>query len=181
VVATFIIDWPVLLAIGLLFGGWAPVRPFDSRPFVIGGMVSVVFTATALISYAIAPDWMWMYFIDPSTAVWTIPVITLGYLFFYVLGFAAAVSLRAYSRMALKAAIASALLLEAAVVALTWDRYHLIGSAIEWGTGRAHELFSLSPTGPARTIGLLGPFFLAALGVGIYLVWKDQGATASGR
>jgi hypothetical protein len=180
VIETFIIDWPVLLAIGLAFGGRASGRP-ARRAFVLGGVAVLVFTATALISYAIAPDWMWMYFIEPADAAWSLPLIALGYLFFYIVGFAAGVTLRAMSRPSLWSAIATALVLEVGVVALTWDRYHLVGSAAEWASGRAHELFSLSPSGPARTIGLLSPVFLVSLVVSFYLVRKDERASAADR
>ena len=178
-IATFIIDWPVVLAIGLLFGGWAPARPFESKAFRFGAAVAAVFTSTALISYFIAPDWMWMYFIDPSDAAWVVPIAVIGYLFTYVVGFAAGSSIRRASELAHRAAVASALLMEIAVVGLTWDRYHLIGSAQEWSTGRAHELFALDATGPARTIGLLCPIFLVALAAGIYLVRRGRAPASS--
>jgi hypothetical protein len=181
VIETFIIDWPVLLTIGLVFGGRASGRALARRAFILGSVAALVFIATALISYAIAPDWMWMYFLDPADVAWSVPLIALGYLFFYVVGFAAGVTLGRVSKLSLWSAIGAALGLEAGVVALTWDRYHLIGSAAEWASGRAHELFSASPTGPARTISLLGPVFLITLGAGLYLTWRDERATAARR
>ena len=160
-IATFIIDWPTLGLIGLVFGGFAPrMAWWRSRSFYRGGFTALVFTIIAMISYAIAPDWMWMYFLDPDEVSWTIPLIPVAYLFVYVLAFAAAASLKQIGAGATWGALVLMTGLQIAVVGATWDRYHLVGTAAQWSAGRANELFSTSAEGDARSIGLLGPIFV---------------------
>ena len=181
-VKTFIIDWPVLLFIGFVFGAFAPrARWFGSRPFVAGAVSAVAFTLVAFISYAIAPDWMWMYFIDPSDAVWALPAIFVGYLFFYVLGFAAAIAMSEIGRGLVWGAAALCALLEVVVVALTWDRYHLIGSRSEWLNGTADELLTASPAGDAKTIGFLAPVFIVVTAIALFLTIRQRRASPAGR
>ncbi|MFN2388253.1 MAG: hypothetical protein ABR575_01400 [Actinomycetota bacterium] len=172
---TFIIDWPILLLIGIGFGALAPGEGWwRSRAFAAGGATAVVFTAVALVSYVLAPDWMWMYFLDPDEVVWAVPVIVLGYLLFFVLGFAASVSLRSIGISAVAASALGAGVLELAVVAITWDRYHLIGTRAEWLQGRAHELLTAAPEGSAGPIGAMGAAFLVVVGVAWLLAWKAR-------
>jgi len=179
---TFIIDWPVLILLGLVFGVFAPdERWWRSRAFIGGCVSAVAFTAVALVSYAIAPDWMWMYFLDPSEASWAVPLIPAAYMFVFALAFAAAVAIRRASRRVVWAAAAIAVGLEAAVVAITWDRYHLVGTEREWLEGTAEELFSASPGGDAKTIGLLGPVFLIVSVVAFVMVWRSRREAAADR
>ncbi|MDQ3940158.1 MAG: hypothetical protein M3238_02280 [Actinomycetota bacterium] len=174
-IATFIIDWPVVALIGLVFGAFAPSeRWWRSRAFGAGLFSAAVFTTTALISYALVPDWMWMYFLDPDDVTWSVPLIAAAYLFVYLLGFASAVSLKSLGRAALWLAGGGLAIMELAVVAITWDRYHLVGSRSQWLAGNAHELFATSPTGPVRTIGLLGPIFIAILAVSLFLTYRGK-------
>jgi hypothetical protein len=181
-VQTFIIDWPVLLFLGLLFGGFAPqTRWWRSRPFGAGLATALVFTAIAFISYALAPDWMWMYFLSPSDAAWALPGIALGYVAVFLLGFAAAAGLKPLGARAVTAAAVSMVAAEFGVVALTWSRYHLIGTKAEWASGNAHELFTASPSGPVTTIGLLGPVFLVVFAAALFMTWRSRRAPAAGR
>lgn len=181
-IATFIIDWPVLIFIGVVFGAFAPGTSWwRGRAFVAGLVTAAVFTATAVISYFIEPDWMWMYFLDPDEVSWVVPLIPVGFLLLYALAFAAAVSLRQLDRLALWAAGALALLAEIVVVAVTWDRYRLVGTRQEWLADKAHELFSTSPSGPVKTIGLLGPVFAAVFLAALYVVYRSRRAAAADR
>lgn len=165
----------MLLLLGLIFGVFAPdERWWRSRAFAGGFASAAAFTLVALISYAIAPDWMWMYFLDPSDVSWTVPLIPAGYMFVFALAFAAAVAVRRVSRRVLWAGIAVAVAMEVVVIAITWDRYHLVGTEREWIQGSANELFSASPSGDAKTIGLLGPLFLVVLAVSLVLVWRSR-------
>jgi hypothetical protein len=182
VIATFIIDWPVLGLIGIVFGIFAPSeRWWSSRAFYGGLVTAGVFTATALISYAIAPDWMWMYFIDPSDVAWSVPLIAVGYLFVFVLGFGASVALAGLGRKAQVAAVVTCLLGEIAVIAVTWDRYHLVGTREEFVSGSANLLVTASPQGDARTIGLMGPVFIAVLVISLIVVRRGARAAATDR
>lgn len=174
-IETFIIDWPVLMIIGLVFGLFAPEEDWwRSRAFVGGFVAASAFTLVALISYGIAPDWMWMYFLESSEVSWIVPFIPLAYLFVYALSFAGAVSLVRTRKTFLWTALAMSVLMEAAVVAVTWDRYHLVGTTAQWTAGNAHELFSVSPSGPAKSIGLLSPLFVVALAGSLFVTWRGR-------
>jgi hypothetical protein len=164
-----------LILLGLVFGAFAPDELWwRSRAFVGGCVSAAAFTAVALVSYAIAPDWMWMYFLDPADASWAVPLIPAAYMFVFALAFAAAVAVRRAARGLLWAAVGIAIGLEVTVISITWDRYHLVGSEREWLEGTAEELFSASPGGDAKTIGLLGPVFLAVSIVALVMVYRGR-------
>lgn len=176
-IETFIIDWPVLALIGLAFGGFAPRDAWwRSRAFYAGFAAAAAFTLVAMLSYLVAPDWMWMYFLDPDEVAWSLPLIPLGYLFVYVVGFAAAIPLREASRRMWWAALAVTVAMEVVVIGVTWDRYHLIGTTREWLNDTAHELFTPTPTGPARVIGLMSPVFVVVAVAAFVYVRRQQRA-----
>lgn len=177
-IETFLIDWPVLTILGFAFGAFAPQqRWWRSRAFFAGSASAAVFTLVALVSYLVAPDWMWMYFLDPAGVSWAVPLILLAYLGVYVIAFASAVALSSVGRKLVWAGVAASLLVELALVAITWDRYHLIGTREQWLKDAAHELLTATPTGPARTISLLGPVFMAALALSAVAVWRARRAS----
>ena len=179
---TFIIDWPVCVFIGLVFGAFAPrQRWWRSRAFALGLLSAVVFTATAVISYFVEPDWMWMYFLDPDSVAWSVPFIPVGFVLTFVLGFAGAIALKDVGSRVVWIAAAFALAAEVLVVAVTWDRYHLVGTRAEWAADSAAELFSLSPTGSARVIGALGPIFGVVLVGSLFLARRARDASPAGR
>lgn len=147
----------------------------------IGLAVAVVFTMTAFVSYVVAPEWMWMYFLSPDSVAWTLPLIAVGYLVTFGLGFAAAQGLRVLGRGWVTGASAAMVIAEVAVVGVTWDRYRLVGSTDEWLAGSAHPLFGVPPTGPVRLISVLGPVFAVALIAGIIVTWRTKRAFATDR
>jgi hypothetical protein len=181
-VQTFIIDWPILLFLGILFGSFAPAESWwRSRPFLAGLATALVFTTIAFISYAVAPEWMWMYFLTPSDVAWALPGIAIGYVAVFALGFAAAVGLKPLGARVLASAAVTMLIGEIGVVALTWSRYHLIGTRQEWTSGTAHELFTASPSGPVTTIGLLGPVFVVVFVIALFVTWRSGRAPVARR
>lgn len=175
-VATFIIDWPVLGLLGFIFGAKAaPERWWRSRAFIAGLVSAGVFTLSAILSYFVAPDWMWMYLFSDSDALgWTVPFMVPAYLFVYVASFAAAVGLRMLSPVLVWTAVLIALAMEIAIVAITWDRYHVVGTVVEFNRGRAHELFDPSPTGAAGAIGLMGPVVVATVVVCLVIAYRGS-------
>jgi hypothetical protein len=167
----------VLVFLGILFGSFAPAREWwRSRAFVAGTVTAGVFTFVAFASYAVAPDWMWMYFLDPSDVAWSLPGLVVAYVVTYLLGFAAAVGLKPLGTKALAVAGVAMVAAEAGVIALTWSRYHLVGTRAEWLRDDAHELFSVSPSGPVKTIGLLVPAFFVVLAVALFSTWRSARA-----
>jgi hypothetical protein len=176
-IETFIIDWPVLLFLGIIFGSLAPADGWwRSRAFRAGSVAALVFTIVAFASYAVAPDWMWMYFLDPGDVAWSLPGLAVAYLAAYALGFAAAIGLKPLGTRAVVIAAAATVLAEIGVIAITWSRYHLVGTRSEWLRGNAHELFSVSPSGPVKTIGILVPAFFVVLGVSLFWTWRSSRA-----
>lgn len=172
----------MLLFLGILFGSFAPHEAWwRSLPFRAGLTTAVVFTIVAFVSYAVAPDWMWMYFLSPSKVAWALPEIAIGYVVVFLVGFAAGVGLRPLGRRAAAVAAAAMIVAELVVVAITWPRYHLIGTRAQWLAGSAHELFTARPSGPVTTIGVLGPVFVAVLIVALVLTWRSGRAPAADR
>jgi hypothetical protein len=145
-----------------------------SRAFAAGGITALVFTIVAFASYAVAPDWMWMYFLDPDDVAWALPAIALGYLVAFVVGFAAAVGLKPLGRRIVTFAAAAMIAAEVVVIAITWSRYHEVGTRAEWLKGDAHELFSVSPSGPVATIGVLAPVFFVVLAGALFYTWRSS-------
>lgn len=181
-IETFIIDWPVLTFIGLLFGLFAPAEsPWRSRAFKAGAVTAIVFSATAFVSYGVAPDWMWMYFLAPEEVAWSVPLLAVGYLVTYLLGFAAAVGLKELGRSYVIAAAVTSLLGEIVMVALTWDRYRFVGTKQEWLAGTAYSLLGSSPEGPVKVIAPLGPVFAVVLIVALFLTLRDRRAATADR
>jgi hypothetical protein len=179
---TFIIDWPVLALLGLAFGSFAPSeRWWRSRAFVAGTASAIAFTATAMISYVLAPDWMWMYFLEREDASWAVPFIPVGFLFVYVMSFAAATALKGLGRGVVWIAAGLAVAAEVIVLSLTWDRYHRVGTTAEWLRDSAHELFTTSPTGPVKTISVLGPVFVVVTAAAFVVVIRSARADSSNR
>ena len=168
--------------LGLMFGGMAPdADPWISRAFRIGVGVALVFTGTAFASYFLAPDWMWMYFVESDRLVWTLPLMLAGYLVTFGLGFAAAQGLRSLGRGYVLGASVAMLIAELSVIAITWDRYRLVGTTEEWIGGSAHSLFAFPPTGPVKVIGIFGPVFACALIAGVVIATREKRAPASDR
>jgi hypothetical protein len=144
-------------------------------------IVSGFFTGSALLSYTVAPDWMWMYFIDPAEARWTLPLMPFAYLVTYIIGFAAGISLKQVSARVAWGGALAALAFEVGVVALTWDRYRAVGSATEWSSGTAYDLFASPPSGPVVTISVSGAVFLVSLVVALIFIWRQSRASATSR
>lgn len=181
-IETFIIDWPILTFIGLLFGAFAPERgPWRSRAFKAGLIAGVAFTATAFVSYVVAPDWMWMYFLEPDAVDWALPFIAVAYVATFALGFAAALGLRELSRVYVFAAAVAALIGEVVIVAITWERYRAVGTTGEWLAGDAFPLLGTSPEGPVQVISPLGPAFAVVLVAAFVWMLRGRHETATDR
>lgn len=172
----------MLTFIGLLFGAFAPeVAPWSSRALKAGLITSLAFTATAFVSYVVAPDWMWMYFLDPDSVAWSLPLIAIAYPVTFLVGFSAALGLRTVSRWAVFTAAAASLIAEVVIVAMTWDRYSFVGSTKQWLNDRALPLFGTSPEGPVRVISLLGPSFAVVFAVALVITFRSHRETAADR
>ena len=182
VMETFVVDWPVLALIGLGFAAAAPrARWWTSRAFAAGAVSALAFTAVALLGYALAPDWMWMYFLPPGDVAWAVPLVLALYPCAFVGAFAAGVALKDLGRGALAAALALAAAAELLVVALTWDRYRLVGTRREWLAGDAHALLTASPEGPVAGLALAAPALAAVVAVAALVAYRSRRGPDAGR
>lgn len=175
-IETFIIDWPILAYFGFLFGG-ASSRVGVARALVAGLIPTGGFTASAMLSYKHAPDWMWMYYRDPEDMERVVKVMPQAYLTAFLASFASALRME---RPGVRTAQALALGAEAAVVAATWDRYHRIGTKEEWANGTADELLAIKPAGKAKQVGVYMPLVVGTFVAGALLAWSGR-ASASRR
>jgi len=174
VVKTFIIDWPILILIGLIFGygvkGTPPRGFFWTRAFVTGKLILTLFIAIVYYSYTLAPDWMWMYFLDTSALpAWCVWYVLILYYFAYTAGFAITVEGRKshgwYPPLLMIVMIAAEVLL---ILALK-DRYLAVGTLKEFMAGQAVPLAeSQVGTIPAYLTLLLIPLGL------ICLIWSRK-------
>jgi hypothetical protein len=171
---TFIIDWPALIAIGLLFGYGIKGTPTKSvlmtRAYFCGKIVVTLFVALVYYSYLLAPDWMWMYFVKasdvPSWIVWYVLIL---YYFAFALGFVLKMELaKIHSKLPILAvilAVASAVL----VTVPLGHRYMNVGSLEQYQAGQTTPL-PQSPVGrvPGNLTGILIP-----LGFGL-IYWSRK-------
>ncbi len=89
---TFIIDWPVVILIGLIFAYGIKGQPqgsvFFTRAFVAGKIILTLFVAIVYYSYWLAPDWMWGYYVrDSELPRWLVFYVLALYYIAYAAGF----------------------------------------------------------------------------------------------
>lgn len=173
-IETFIIDWPVLTFFGFLFGG-ASSRIGMMRALLAGLIPTGGFTASAMLSYKHAPDWMWMYYRDPEEMEPVVKLMPPAYLAAFLLSFVSALKM---DRSGLRMARAAALGAEAAVLAATWDRYHRIGTKEEWINGTADELLAIKPEGKAKQVGAYMPLVVGTFVAGALLTWGGRASSS---
>ncbi len=166
-IQTFIIDWPILAFFGYLFGG-VSARVGVARALIAGLIPTGGFTASAMLSYKHAPDWMWMYYRDPEEMEPAVKLMPPAYAAAFLLAFASALRME---RSSVRTAQGLALGAEAAVVAATWDRYHRIGTKEEWVSGAADELLAIKPQGKAKQIAAYMPLVVGTFVAGAALAW----------
>ncbi len=132
-------------------------------------MTTGAFTAAALLSYMFAPDWMWMYLVDPQDVHAVVKLIPIAYVATFVAAFAAAARLRRDARAPLLAAAGACIAVELGLVAATWDRYRKVGTRDQWQRGEAADLFALKPQGLAKKISALAPLVAGSFALGLYV------------
>lgn len=167
VIPTFIIDWPVLILIGLIFGygvrkpdsGFWYSLPslFLTRAFVSGKIITGLFVLIVYYSYLLAPDWMWMYFIRgaelPGWMVWYVLAL---YFFAYALGFLMKFELEKLSTKSPFLMMLFMLVAEAGIIFPLKDRYLHVGTYSEFYSNLALPLpESVVGTVPGVLTGIL--------------------------
>jgi hypothetical protein len=173
VIPTFLIDWPVLLLIGVIFGFGVKNLPSGSvvktHAFFSGLLVVGIFTAIVFWSYLLAPDWMFNYVVRASEVPTALVVLVLAFYFAaYAAGFLLKFKMQRLGRGAL---IGLILVLAAGCVIVPvafGERYTKVGSADEFFNGTAIPLPE-SEVGKAPATLTLG-----LLPLGILLIWWSR-------
>jgi len=185
VIETVFLDWALALGAGLLFGlaGRGEVASSSSlvrtRAFRWGLVyLHLGVLAISITLYAIAPAWMWMYWVDPSHL--PIVVVVLAFVLYevcYLAGFALAAELERWRRNATWGlAIAMFLAINAAEIATRTRLFH-VGTYSEFAAGRAPLGIRFSPLhlDPVMAI-VLGPGLIATVAIVVVAVrlWRSD-------
>ncbi len=120
-------------------------------------------------SYAMAPDWMWMYYIDSRQVSWLFLVYVLISLYGLPLiaGLFLGQELYARRKIYWLAAILACLLVEGLLLALLWDRYNFISDYLGFLQRKGQPL--VGSTHPLALLLNMGGVIL--LVVAVYL-WR---------
>lgn len=172
-IKTFLIDFPDLALFGAVFALLEKGRKewfFKESGFKWGLFFSTVFIISVIISYIVAPDWMWMYFPEKSkiNLLDFIYILIFMYYMPYIAGYAIAKYLKDVD---FKLAIASAvfyLLWAIYIVARLFDRYYHVGTREEYLNGTA-------PILPSSTVGtyfnfVFLPLLVVAFAISLYFI-----------
>ena len=171
---TFIIDWPVLLLIGIIFGYGVKGIPSGSvlktRAHFSGKLIVAAFAGLAYYSYLLAPDWMFNYFTRASDIpLWIIVYIFVLYFFAYSAGFLLKFEL---AKMGKGWPIVMGIVLLAACIAVPsamGSRYMMVGTLEQFQSGQSIPL----PQSPVGRIPGTLTLVLVPLAIGL-LFWSRR-------
>ena len=174
-IPTFIIDEPVLIFLGIMAGLFVPKgyrgSLFASRAFWIGSYLSLGFIALAAFGYAVAPDWMFMYFIEASRVpFWMVLYAFILYFCLYLLGFFLAIELGKAHRSAPWIALFLSLVASIAVVLPLRKEYQTVGTFREFYTGGGVPLSESAVTQHTTFPAI----FLFASGIALLIFWARR-------
>lgn len=151
-IETFLIDLPDLAFFGAIFALLERGKDkwfFREKGFKWGIFFTSIFIISVIISYIIAPDWMWMYFPEESG----INILDFIYIliFMYYLPYIAGYAITRYLKdIHFKYAILSAfffLIWGVYIIVRLFDRYYHVGTREEFLNGSASLL-------PSSTVGI---------------------------
>lgn len=181
VVETFIIDWPVLILLGIVFGYGAKQRAevslFKSHAFWSGMLIVAAFSALAYWSYILAPDWMFMYVVEakqvPAILIYGILIL---YACVYAFGFTAKHELEKISSSLPRLAILICVIAEIGIILSFKDQYINVATRAQFLNG-AKELWMPLPKSKVGgfPIGFFGALLVPA-SVGL-LLWARKNET----
>ncbi len=160
-----------MVLIGMLYAPFARetvVPIYRTKVFYASFRLAAVFAALVATGYALAPDWMWMYFIpaQEANAATLIVVIVALYLMPYAAGLHFGCHFLSNRRRRYLTGVAVCVGLQAALVLFLWQRYSQVGTMEEFIAGTAQPLSSAQPVGSILTAGA---FVLAAVA---WLQWR---------
>lgn len=145
-IETFLIDLPVFTLFGSIYAllqRKEGVSPLKEKGLWYGLVFSTVFLISVILSYAIAPDWMWMYFPENpriNLLDWIYLILFLYYLPFAG-GYLLTRELRKRNFIAGSSVAILSLLAEVFIVLRLWDRYTHVGTREEFLSGTAALLW----------------------------------------
>lgn len=173
-IQTFIIDWPVIILIGLLFGYGVKGVPTKSllctRAFLSGLLILTLFVILVYYSYSLAPDWMWMYFVTAEALPgWIVFYVMILYYFAYFSGFLLTIEGVKLSRVFPPILMILMVASEVAVILGLKERYINVGTLQEFIHNQTVPL-SESAVG---TVPAILSLFLIPLGLG-FIVWSRR-------
>lgn len=139
-IKTFIIDWPVLILVGIAFGYGTKQKPgislFKSHAFWGGMFIAASFSALAYWSYLIAPDWMFMYVVEakqvPAIIVYGILIL---YACVYAFGFTAKFELEKISSSLPILAVILCVIAEVGIILSFKDQYINVATRAQFLSG----------------------------------------------
>jgi hypothetical protein len=183
VVETIFLDWGLALGAGLLFGmagrgeSAAVGALVRTRAFKWGlGYLHVGVIAISVTLYAIEPDWMWMYYVDPAG----LPLVTVAICFFlyevcYFAGFALASELERIRRNVTWAVVGVMFVAITAAEVVSRDRLFRFADSPAFAAGRKGITLSPFHIEPAMAI-VLGPGLIATVALVVIAVrlWRDD-------
>lgn len=185
-VETIFLDWGLSLGAGLLFGiagrheAARSPRLLATRAFLWGlASLHVGVVAVSAALYAMAPDWMWMYWVDPDAL--PLAVVALAFALYeaaYVAGFALGAELERLRRGAGWAAAGVLFALISAAEATTRTRLFHFGSREEFLAGRAPGGIRLDPLRVEPEMWVLLASGVLSTAAIAYLVWRLARADA---
>ena len=147
-----------MVLIGMLYTPFtreAVVPLYRTKVFFASVRLALVFLALVAASYAIAPDWMWMYYLaaDEVSVAGLIYVAVVLYLLPYFAGLFLGQQLSALSFRAWELGVAGCVFLQMALLVGWWQRYSQVGTMEEFFSGAARSLTSAQPLGTILNAG----------------------------
>ncbi|MBI1909639.1 MAG: hypothetical protein HYS22_05670 [Deltaproteobacteria bacterium] len=177
-VPTFIIDWPFLIFLGLLYG-FALKNPegrplFRTRAFVAGTLVLFLFIVVVFWSYRIAPDWMWMYFVEAMNVPgWIVGLILFGYYLTFLLGFLLKFELAKLGKGFPGGALVLSVAASGMIILPVKDRYLNVTTTYGWRAGILGKPLPESDVASAMNMAVAG---LIVIGLLLFL-WARREKT----
>ncbi len=175
-IETFLIDLPVMSLFGSIYA-LIQKRGKESylkeSAFKLGLLFSTIFIVSVLISFVMAPDWMWMYF--PENPKTTLLDIIYLLIFLYYLPFIGGYIL---TRELMKKGWIQALSIplisllgEVFLIIRLWDRYSVVGRREEFLAGTAIPLWKSSVN---NVFNIAIPLLVIIFLVSVFLIRRKE-------
>lgn len=140
-----------------------------------------VFTAAAATFYVLYPDWMWMYYVDPSKVPLPVVLLLFAVLYYVPLFLGLGVPRKLPALKAKVAVFAVAIALQGLEFVLLWNRYARVGTYEEFHRGAGENLFDSKMSTLLNVAGAVVAVSIAALWITARKVKKpaDQNVSAT--